>query len=120
MTLRSRDKYAEAAWDWGIFRGCFGRTTILPSDVDGIVERKGRLLLIEAKPRDRIGIDDGQAQVFSAAVALGITVIVLYGDRNKPAAHDGVGSGQLSPVQPRRRSQFVADWFAEADRGSLV
>ncbi len=117
MTLRSRDKYAEAAWDWGIFRGCFGRTTILPSDVDGIVERKGRLLLIEAKPRDRIGIDDGQAQVFSAAVALGITVIVLYGDRNKPERMTVWGQGNSRPCSLDDVRQFVADWFAEADRG---
>lgn len=47
--LRSRDAYRDAAWDWSVLNGCFGNG-IKPSDIDGMVERHGYFLFLEAKP----------------------------------------------------------------------
>ena len=47
--IRNADDYTASFWDWSIFNNCFGETTIRMTDVDGMVERKGRFLILETK-----------------------------------------------------------------------
>lgn len=77
MTLRSANAYRDAAWDWAI-AGPLPRGTRI-SDVDGIYELDGRLLLIEAKRMDQ-AIERGQRMVYDAVVNHGIHVLILYGN----------------------------------------
>lgn len=41
--------FTEGLPDWGCLDGCFGNTRISPTDVDGLVERRGALLMLEWK-----------------------------------------------------------------------
>lgn len=36
-------------WEWNILSGCFGRRGVVPSDLDGFIERHGHFLFIECK-----------------------------------------------------------------------
>ena len=39
----------DGCFDWSWTDGCFGKTRIKPMDFDGVVERKGNLLVFESK-----------------------------------------------------------------------
>lgn len=51
-------------WSFGMFKGCFGNTKIRPSDIDGIVDAGGHLLLLEGKDKQDGGLDEGQGRLF--------------------------------------------------------
>lgn len=116
--LRSRERYAERAWDWEPLNGCFGGTRIRVSDLDGIVERNGRFLVIEAKPIN-YRISGGQAMLFSRLAALpdlAFHVLVLYGE-----PPFDVEAMQIWPRDPKAATvadvqDFVSRWFAWADQ----
>lgn len=57
---------------------------IRPSDVDGIVEKHGHFLFLEAKPPNK-ELSTGQRIVFENLARLpGTTVVVLWGQPAKP------------------------------------
>ena len=81
MTLRhdcSRSGcYKETLPDWGVLAGCFpGR--IAPTDLDGIVELRGRVLILEWKRPDG-RIPRGQEILLERLAARGLTVFVVWG-----------------------------------------
>jgi hypothetical protein len=41
MTINKLDAYVAGLWDWVCLDGCFGDTKIRPTDIDGLVERRG-------------------------------------------------------------------------------
>lgn len=49
MTIRDWDKFKNGIWDFACLDGCWGGTRISPTDVDGLVERNGKFLYLEAK-----------------------------------------------------------------------
>ena len=83
MTINDKDKFMAALWDWGFLDGCFDDTGIRVSDLDGIVERKGHLLFIEAKPTGK-GVSTGQNRMFNELTNLGFHVVVIWGETNEP------------------------------------
>ncbi len=106
-------------WDWAILDGCFtGR--IEPTDVDGLVERHGQYLLLECKGRNVVALERGQQIVFrDLARRHGFTVMVLFGDRNKPMRatifHPGGRVEAGIPVDLDGVRERVAGWFLAAD-----
>lgn len=92
MTIRDRDKFMETLWDWKFLESSLGGR-IRPSDLDGIVERKGKVLLLEAKSPG-VTIPTGQQIMFDHLVnarcphcgqKIGrIDVLVIWGERNQP------------------------------------
>lgn len=102
-------------WDFTPLNGCFGRTGIKVSDIDGIVERKGHLLVIETKrPGERM--EKGQRLLFAEIVRQGHMVIVVTGrsmeDYDTVELLDAKGDRH---VDTRSVIEIVATWFVEAD-----
>jgi hypothetical protein len=106
-------------WDFAIFDGCF-TPKIKPTDVDGLVERNGRFLLIETKGKDVQDLTRGQAITYQALAELGVfTILVMFGDRNCPQRamiirENGDFEHYLKTDLEEMR-EVVADWFAYAN-----
>ena len=115
--LRDRDAYRDAAWDWSIFNGCFGGK-IRPSDIDGVVERKGHFLFLEAKAkRGRMGV--GQEILLRRLSGLPrCVVLVMYGDNDNPESMQLIRGGNVERRQPCDLDivrMFVEAWYDAAD-----
>lgn len=83
MTINNPEAYCKGIWDWGILRGCFGATRIEPTDIDGHVERNGLFLWLETK-RSGASIPEGQLITFKKLADRGDTIMIIWGDTNKP------------------------------------
>jgi hypothetical protein len=59
MSEKDFIEYKELFHDYFIFKECFGVTKIMPMDIDGIIERNNKFLVIEFKPSDK-SISKGQ------------------------------------------------------------
>lgn len=108
-------------WNWAILHGCFGSTRISPTDVDGLVERNGHYLLLECKGAKVTGLDTAQHIVFRGlARDHGVTVFVLYGDRNLPTRmtvfHPGGDVERIDKTDLDGVRCRVKAWFAFADQ----
>lgn len=114
--------YADGLPNWGMLEGCFGAGRIRPSDIDGVVDRNGRFLILESK---RVGaqVKEGQHILFQSLAETGLfTVIVFFGDAaacTVKSARVYFPDGGYQPDAPcdldglRAR---CADWFARADQ----
>lgn len=90
MTVQNRDKFFEEHWDWGFLKaaGCFGTTKIEPTDVDGMTERNGYFILIEAKSPD-VPIKQGQKYLQAALIDTGVfTVANMWGTARTQSVHE--------------------------------
>lgn len=84
MTIHRPDLYLESAWDWKILNGCFGKSKIEPTDIDGLVEKNDHFLVLEAK-KPGTQIKQGQMLTFNALRDTGLlTIIVVWGRNNEP------------------------------------
>lgn len=84
MTIENPDEYLANIWDWAILDGCFGKTKIKPTDIDGFVERNGKFLAIETKSPG-VEIKTGQMLTFKRLIDTGyFTVLLVWGSANKP------------------------------------
>ena len=101
-------------WDWGFLDECFGGTRIKVTDVDGLVERRGHFLLIEAKS---IGapIPKGQAIMFDALVEdPNWHVLIIWGDTNAPVEAMVWGNKQFEADEAKIQD-VVRRWYSMAN-----
>jgi len=116
--IRDPQKFMEGIWNWGILDGCFGKTKIKPTDLDGMVERNGRFLVIETK-RPRVQVPDGQMRTFRELVATGVfTIIILWGHQDDPSEMMVMtpwGDKPKKATDLKGFRQQVAAWYAWAD-----
>ena len=76
--------YIDNMWDWNILKGCFtsklsGESNISPTDIDGIVERKGHFLVLEGKSING-NLTRGQERTLNELIKLKkFTTIVFWG-----------------------------------------
>lgn len=123
MTIHNIDKFMSTLWDWGILSGCFGETKIRPTDVDGMVERNGHFLFLEAKSTG-VTLPKGQQIMFSRLAApKSFTVFVVHGDTNQPQRltvfHNGAWQQDREcDLQGFRRA--VSRWWEMANTDHLV
>lgn len=71
----------DGVFDWDFLKPAFEPTEIMPMDIDGIVERRGKFLLFETKAPGK-AIPQGQRITLKALIMLGqgkIHLMVLYG-----------------------------------------
>ena len=116
MTIRNLDHYVSQLWDWGFLDQCFGDTRIRASDVDGIVERHGHFLLIEAKSPG-VNIPTGQKIMLDKFAAMPkCSVLVIWGEPNKPEKLQIWGKPQRNATEADVQS-VVTKWFAWANKG---
>jgi hypothetical protein len=84
MTVQHFKTFYEEHWDWGFLKnaGCFGKTPIEPTDVDGMTERRGYCILIEAK-KPGAHIKQGQQIVQKSLINTGVfSVVNMWGISN--------------------------------------
>lgn len=120
MTIHNKEAFVEGLWDWAVLDGCFGATKIRPTDVDGLIERHGCFLFLEAKPCGGT-LTQGQSITFHALSRQPRTwVIVLYGD---PQAQrvvritrfaNGKMQDETNPSLDRLRA-MVLHWYEWAE-----
>lgn len=118
MTIKNMDLYVGGVWDWGMFDDIFpGKMRM--GDVDGIIERNGRALMMEAK-RPGVSVPKGQSIMFTNLAKSGyISTIVVWGDANQPEAMQVYAAGKAHPKRPATTAdvrQAVAQWFAWASK----
>lgn len=118
MTIQNPQEYVNNIWDWAILRGCFGDTRIEPTDIDGLVERNGYLLLMETKAPG-VEIKQGQRITHSALVETGaFAVFNIWGRVNQPQHIQAHTRWKLEEPSPCDLASFrarVAAWFAWAN-----
>lgn len=69
----------DGQFHWDCLKGAFG-PSIMPMDIDGIVERNGRFFVFETKHSEDVSIPFGQQRSLKALVKTGfVSVMVLYG-----------------------------------------
>lgn len=114
--IRSRKLVAERLWDWAFLNECFAGPKIRCSDVDGIVEKGGRVLFIEAKPTGA-AIETGQRLLHDALRRRKIHVLVLWGDGPYSAPTVTAWAREGLPKAPATNADvqgWVARWFVSA------
>lgn len=122
MTIRNMAQFVNSIWDWAILDGCFGNTRIKPTDIDGMVERRGHFLLLEGKG---LGVPIPQAQeiMFNKLRQTGnFTIIVIWGTPNEVSRMQvrtptEVGDCKAATSQDLRSR--VREWFEMADSTSF-
>ena len=118
MTVNNADLYVAGLWDWGFLDDCFDDTKIRVSDIDGMVERNGRFLMIETKA-EGVEIPVGQRIMFENFVRQNNHVLIIWG-------RQGDATFSLSLITPRRTVNYcdrdeafikyiVSQWFKYAN-----
>ena len=115
------EQFIEGVWDWGFLRNHLGGS-IQVSDLDGIVERHGKFLVLEAK-RPGISIPVGQRLMFEAMANTGIfTVIIIWGETNAPVrmeVWDMQGKLLVNPATIESIQEEVQRWYIAACQQTL-
>ena len=112
--------------NWGVFNECFAPTKIRITDVDGLVERNGQFLFIEAKQNTKT-IPIGQRILFEQLTrnAPHISVLLLYADnisqemdiQEYAEFQDGKMTRGWTPTNTEEMKNFVTRWFKRANEG---
>ena len=122
MTIVNMDHYMSNIWDWGFLNRCFGNTNIRVTDIDGMVERKGKFLVIETKSHDA-PIPEGQKRMFEAMKNnSAFTVLIIWGDKNLPQKCKLILEGneyEFSSVTAGTIQDIVSMWFHFANQEVL-
>jgi hypothetical protein len=83
--------------DWTEFNECFAPSRIRISDVDGIVERKGEVLMFEVK-RISATVPTGQVILYRTLARKGITVLVIHADMINDVPSERLKSGDEAMI----------------------
>lgn len=118
MTINNIQAFIGGLWDWAILDGCFGNTRIKPADSDGIVERNGLLLILEAKGPN-VELPTGQRIMFANLAKRGTaTTIVVWGDPGQPTHYMVFHKRQKPKRKPCNLAilrRAVSNWYKWAD-----
>lgn len=112
--IRDRTHVAQRLWDWEFINQAF-TGGIRPSDIDGIVEKNGKFLVLEGKPLGG-SIPTGQRITLEQLSRVGaFTVLVLYGEPGHPQKMKIIGHHD-SPVRCNEDGvvALVKRWFMYA------
>ena len=108
--------------DFEIFEGCFGNTRIMPTDIDGCVERKGNFLILEYKPTNKVLTTGQRITLETFACNPLYTVIVIW---HKPCdlhEHKEVTHIQILPngkrisITENDLRIFINKWFINSSK----
>lgn len=115
-------------FDWDFLLSAFDGTNITPMDMDCVVERKGKVLIIESKSSQDVRISTGQRITFESFLRIGqgaITVFILYGKSDDYSGweewyYKGKGNGEefkkrIYHNESMGFKERVASWFQWAD-----
>ena len=84
MAIRNLEQFVNNIWNWDCLAGCFGSEKQKPTDVDGLIERRGNFLLLEAKSPG-VELSQGQRILLDHLAKLpSFTIIVIWGRPGQP------------------------------------
>lgn len=118
MSIRNMNAYDRGFWDWKILQGCFGNTSISPTDVDGLVERKGNFLFIETK-QPGAPMPKGQEITLRSLAQRGHTVLIARGSDEKVTGLEkwtAMGDESFPNATLQTLREMVAGWFDFANK----
>lgn len=122
MTIEDAHAYVAGLWDWSALAGCFNG--VRPTDLDGLVERRGQFLAFETKVHGPRSLPRGQAIAFEALRRTGyFTVVVIWGRPGRPVAvqvwaRDGIGPVLACDLAGLRR--LARRWWVLVEAGQPV
>ncbi len=116
----------DGIFDWDFLLPAFAGTKIQPTDIDAVIERKGKLLLFETK-EDGKKIPSGQIYTFNALLKLGkgnIHLLIIYGKTKETIK--GMQEWYFAKGEIRQTEKVTCDyttvlarvkkWFAWANK----
>lgn len=119
MSIRNMESFIGSLPDWNMLDGCFGQTKISPTDIDGMVERKGVCLFLEHK-RNGAALTQGQARAFETLARQGNTIIVFWGEGKAVQKLRVIRPGNLGCVRDATLDSLrkeVSDWYHAVEGG---
>lgn len=119
MTIHDLERYVGSLPDWAILEGCFGSGQIRPTDVDGMVERRGCVLFLEHKGQNA-SVKTGQRIAFEALARSGHAVIAFWtndetGDVIRLRKWWGDTTTDVDPASLDDLRAACSRWYAHAD-----
>lgn len=116
MTIHNMEAYTKNLWDWGFLDECFGATRIRLTDIDGIVERNGHFLIIEAKSLGK-EIPTGQKIMFDHLTKNpNWTVLIIWGDApDEPTTCMVWGKPKQYIATREVIKTIVSQWFKDSN-----
>lgn len=113
MTIRNWEAYKANLWDWNFLEEKLPGSCAV-SDIDGIIERNGRFLVIETKGPE-VAVPMGQSIMFSAIARLPeFTVWVVWGTPGKVTHMQRWGEAKFE-AESRDLQDTIRLWFKLAD-----
>lgn len=107
--IREIKKFAASVADWSIFNGTFSNPKIRIADLDGAVEVKGHLLILETKtPLADLSL--GQKYMYENLTKqpdAQITVFVLWGQENEYTRLKVYRPGGLTEAHTNIDNEFI-------------
>lgn len=120
MTIHDPKGYEASLWDWECLRGCFGKGSIKPMDIDGAVERNGKFLFIETKGPG-VPLKAGQFIFYRRLTQLpGVAALLVWGYPGEPSALQifaGNGISKVLPSDLDKLRRFAIRWYELAEQG---
>lgn len=84
MAIRNLEQFVNNIWNWDCLSGCFGSEKQKPTDVDGLIERRGNFLLLEAKAPG-VELSTGQKILLDHLAKLdAFTILLIWGRPGQP------------------------------------
>lgn len=123
MTIHNLPAFIDGLWDWGFLDNCFFPTKIKITDIDGMVERNGKFLMIETK-QPGVTIPVGQRIMFDKWIAAGNSCLIIWGKQGIPPYkimyQTPTGTVEVSDVDDTFIQFIVKWWFSIANDSTLV
>jgi len=103
-----------------ILSGCFGMTSCRPMDVDGIIERNGKILFIESKYHN-IEISQAQKILFRALINAGHSILVVWMKESDGSDIDKIQVYSSNGIYKREANKekfrdAVKQWWDSAEK----
>lgn len=115
--IRDMESAVASIWDWHFLNDCFTRG-ITVADIDGIIERHGYFLVLEAK-RPGAGQPLGQKILYENMVKTGLfTVVYFWGKDNDPDSIECVEV--LKPEKWGERGRVISSGKIPYNKGKFI
>lgn len=118
VTIKDWDLFKKGSWDWSVLDGCFGGSTIAPTDVDGMIERNDFFLFLETK-LPGVQLKLGQRMALERLSRKpGVSVLVIYGAPGNPEQIDIWHFGRMERIVNASLNilrNIVSDWYRYAN-----
>ena len=91
-------------------------------DIDGVLERRGHILMIETKPLGKWGIPLGQRITFKTFVQMGVHVWIVWHEGDKVVFGEMDENGDVPDVEEITVNELadrIEEWYERASEGEL-